>query len=51
LTATCDLFDASGAERAARLGLTYLPGFALPLEHPLLTGINEITAAAPFRHR
>lgn len=45
-----DLFDASGAERAARLGLTYLPGFALPLEKDLLTGINQVTAAAPFRN-
>lgn len=45
-----DLFDGSGADRAARMGLTYLAGFALPLERGLLTAIEEITAAAPFRH-
>lgn len=50
MTATCDLFDESGAERAATLGLTFLPGLALPLEHSLLTAIHEIAAAAPFRH-
>ncbi|HEX8758271.1 MAG TPA: DNA oxidative demethylase AlkB [Steroidobacteraceae bacterium] len=44
-----DLFDESAAERASRLGLAYLPGFALPLEQDLLAGINEVTAAAPFR--
>jgi DNA oxidative demethylase len=45
-----DLFDASGADRAARLGLTYLPGFALPLEKDLLAEIGQITVAAPFRN-
>lgn len=44
-----DLFDGSGADRAARMGLTHLAGFALPLEQPLLTAIAKITAAAPFR--
>jgi alkylated DNA repair protein (DNA oxidative demethylase) len=50
LTVTHDLFDQSEADRAARLGLTFLPGFALPRERALLTAITEITAAAPFRH-
>lgn len=45
-----DLFDASGADRAAKLGLTYLPGFALPLERELLAEINQVTASAPFRN-
>jgi alkylated DNA repair protein (DNA oxidative demethylase) len=50
LTPGNDLFDDSAAERARPLGLAYLPGFALPLEHQLLAGINEVAAAAPFRH-
>lgn len=29
---------------------TYLPSFALPLEHALLAAIDGIAAAAPFRH-
>jgi alkylated DNA repair protein (DNA oxidative demethylase) len=45
-----DLFDESSADRATRIGLTYLAGFALPLEQALLTAIEQITAAAPFRH-
>ena len=45
-----DLFVGSGADRAARMGLTCLAGFALPLERELLTAIEEIAAAAPFRH-
>lgn len=45
-----DLFDESGADRAARMGLTYLAGFALPFEQQLLTAIGQITARAPFRH-
>jgi DNA oxidative demethylase len=45
-----DLFDASGADRAAQLGLTYLPGFALPLEKGLLAAIEQVTTAAPFRN-
>ena len=32
------------------LGLTYLPGFALPLEKDLLAEINQVTSAAPFRN-
>lgn len=44
-----DLFDASGADRAAKLGLTYLPGFALPYEKELLAEISQVTTAAPFR--
>lgn len=34
----------------AQLGLTYLPGFALPLEKELLAEISQITNAAPFRN-
>jgi DNA oxidative demethylase len=50
LTLTTDLFGETGQERAGKLGLTYLPGFALPFEPALLTGIDGITTAAPFRH-
>lgn len=50
MTLTHDLFDPSFADGAAKLGLTHLPGFALPLERALLNGITEVTAAAPFRH-
>lgn len=50
MTLTTDLFDESGRERAARLGLTYLAGFALASEQALLAGIAEVTKAAPFRH-
>lgn len=45
-----DLFDEAGAERGRRLGLAYLPRFALPLEPALLGAIEEVTAAAPLRH-
>ncbi len=45
-----DLFDASGADRAAELGLSYLPGVALPFERELLAGIIQVTTAAPFRN-
>ncbi len=31
-------------------GLVLLEGFALPLEDPLLEGIEQVTRAAPFRH-
>jgi alkylated DNA repair protein (DNA oxidative demethylase) len=47
---TADLFAASGADRAAALGFSYLAGLALPFEPELLAGISEIAAAAPFRH-
>ena len=50
LSLTSDLFDESGAERAAELGLTYLPGFALPLEQELVAALGAVTAAAPPRH-
>lgn len=50
MTLTGDLFDDSAAPRAAGLGLTHLPGFALPLEPALLADIAEVVAAAPFRH-
>ena len=50
MTLTDDLFDATGADRAQKLGLTYLPGFALPLERELLAGVSGVAAAAPFRH-
>lgn len=50
MTFTHDLFDQSTADSAAGLGLTHLPGFALPLEQALLDCITELTAAAPFRH-
>lgn len=44
-----DLFDGSAAESLARVGLTHLPGFALPLEQALLEAVREVTAAAPPR--
>ena len=50
MTLTTDLFDQTGQERAGKLGLTYLPGFALPFERAVLTAIDAITTAAPFRH-
>lgn len=50
LNSTLDLFDEPGAGQAGRLGLTYLPGFALPFEQALLADIRAVTAAAPFRH-
>jgi alkylated DNA repair protein (DNA oxidative demethylase) len=50
LSLTPDLFEESAAQHAGRLGLACLPGFALPLEHALLTAVGEVTAAAPFRH-
>jgi alkylated DNA repair protein (DNA oxidative demethylase) len=45
-----DLFDESEAERAATLGFTHLPGFALALTPALLTDIAKVVAAAPLRH-
>lgn len=45
-----DLFDVSRADWAAKLGLTYLPGFALPVEKELLAELSRITSAAPFRN-
>jgi DNA oxidative demethylase len=45
-----DLFDASGADGAQRLGLTYLSGFALPYERELLAEVSQVARAAPFRH-
>ena len=50
MSRTRDLFEESGSDRAGELGLTYLAGFALPLERELLAGIAEVVAAAPFRH-
>ncbi len=47
---TGDLFEESAAECANRLGLTYRPGFALRIEQSLLAGIEDVAAAAPFRH-
>lgn len=47
---THDLFDASGADGATRLGLTHLAGFALPFEREMLAAVGEVAAAAPFRH-
>ena len=50
MTLTDDLFGEAGAQRAARLGLTHLAGFALPLEQALLAAVGEVMAAAPLRH-
>jgi alkylated DNA repair protein (DNA oxidative demethylase) len=50
LSVSGDLFAHCGAERAAQLGLRYLPGFALPLERELLAEVARIVAVAPFRN-
>ncbi len=50
MISTADLFDEAGAEWAGKPGLTYLAGFALPLEQALLAAIEEVARAAPFRH-
>ena len=50
MTATEDLFAESGADRAGRMGLTHLPGFALPHAEAILAAVAQITTAAPFRH-
>lgn len=50
MSLTTDLFDESLADRTGKLGLTYLPAFALPLEQALLAAIGEVAAAVPFRH-
>ena len=49
MTSTDDLFHSSGAQPAAIPGLTYLRGFAIPVESALLAAIAEIAAVAPFR--
>jgi alkylated DNA repair protein (DNA oxidative demethylase) len=49
LTLSNDLFDESGADRADELGVTYLPGLALPVQEELLAEIKRVAAAAPFR--
>jgi len=38
------------AQPADCVGLTHLPGFALPWEQALLLEIEAVAAAAPFRH-
>lgn len=43
------LADLTGADRTLEPGVTYLPGFALPLEQALLAALQEIARAAPFR--
>jgi DNA oxidative demethylase len=50
LSLTKDLFEEFAADRGAPVGLTHLPGFALPLEQALLAEIGKIATAAPFRH-
>ena len=42
--------DDCAAGPARRLGLTYLPGLALPCAPALLAALAEIAAAAPFRN-
>jgi alkylated DNA repair protein (DNA oxidative demethylase) len=49
LPASHHLFDEVGAQLLAGAGLSYLPGFALPLEQALLAAIDEISSAAPPR--
>lgn len=50
MISTAGLFDNADAEWAGKRGLTYLPGFALPLEQALLADIGAVAHAAPFRH-
>jgi alkylated DNA repair protein (DNA oxidative demethylase) len=50
LSIASDFFDPSAAERAVKLGLSHLPGFALPYETELLAEIDRVVKAAPFRH-
>lgn len=51
---TADLFDAIDANQAAREplaeGAVLLRGHALALEAPLLAALQDVIAAAPFRH-
>lgn len=47
---TDSLFACPQDTLAVRPGFAYLPGFALPLEDELLAAVNEVAAAAPFRH-
>lgn len=50
MTGTEDLFDPAGTERAGRLGLTHLPGFALACAEAILAAVAEVATAAPFRN-
>jgi alkylated DNA repair protein (DNA oxidative demethylase) len=45
-----DLFGFSDADRARKVGLAYLPGFALPCAAALLGALKQIAASAPFRN-
>jgi len=45
-----DLFDEQDAERELADGAIFLRGFALSVEAELLTAIEAVSAAAPFRH-
>jgi DNA oxidative demethylase len=50
---TADLFDgaeALPAREAIGEGAVLLRGFARPIQHDLLTAIDDISAQAPFRH-
>jgi alkylated DNA repair protein (DNA oxidative demethylase) len=47
---TSDLFEEPGDTHASVPGLKCLPGFAAPYEQALLSDIERIVAAAPFRH-
>lgn len=50
MSLTRDFGDETSAADTGRLGLTYLPAFALPIEQALLRAINEVALAAPFRN-
>ncbi|HET9106896.1 MAG TPA: DNA oxidative demethylase AlkB [Steroidobacteraceae bacterium] len=47
---TRDLFDDPAAGHTRSLGLTYLPGLALPSAPALLAALDEVVARAPFRN-
>jgi DNA oxidative demethylase len=45
-----DLFDADVRAVQIAPGAMWLKGFALPVEKPLLSDLEAVVAAAPFRH-
>src|SRR3954465_6737246 len=47
---TLDLFDQIRHDLALSEGASLLGGFALPVEGPLLAGLDTVVAEAPFRH-
>jgi hypothetical protein len=46
---TIDMFGGEGRERSFAPGALLLAGFAGSVEAPLLAGLHDVVAAAPFR--